>query len=224
MHHRLNARNWAQEPMLVEKTWAEAETMLLDRTQIRVPSLHAVFLHIVEHATLHHLFENGPMTLADMHFMAAGGEIDWDRLLDEAEAMGLQRSLRFMAGFAAHLGATWVPERLAVPAADMQDYLAIASEAIVRDGASANHHAFLRAIEIRSGAEATWTTALTASLRPSRFSLAEILGVRPDNPLRWIAYPVWVVQRFAKFASARLSVRRGAAEREKAFSDWLQGQ
>ncbi|HQS95372.1 nucleotidyltransferase family protein [Novosphingobium sp. 17-62-19] len=94
IHHRLNARDWAGEPKLVQMVFEQAETLEISGNRVRVPSMHANFLHLVEHATLHHMFENGPITLADLHFAAQSGAIDWPLLIAQAKEMGLERALQ----------------------------------------------------------------------------------------------------------------------------------
>lgn len=78
LHHRINARNWAQEPILLELIRAEPVSLTVMGIDVRVPSPRANFLHLLEHATLHHAFENGPLVLADLHFLAARSNLDWD--------------------------------------------------------------------------------------------------------------------------------------------------
>ena len=80
LHHRLNARGWSQEARLIELMTSTSEAIEIGGRPIRVPSAHANLLHLIEHATLHHLFDNGPTVLADLHFVASSEEIDW-RLL-----------------------------------------------------------------------------------------------------------------------------------------------
>lgn len=222
VHHRLNARGWTQEPMLVRMVHAEAQDLVLSGKTIRVPSAHANFLHLVEHATLHHAFENGPLTLADLHFAAAGGKIDWPLLVRQAEEMGVLRSLQLVAALARRHGATWVPGIVDTSGAGLSDHVDVAEEAILRDEDLADQHAFLRRLSLRKGQLPGWMTAARAALTPNPVSLGSMLGIRETNPLRWLAYPAWLVARASKYLSVRgIATTTDTTAKEIAMLNWL---
>jgi len=222
VHHRLNARGWAQEPMLVRMVHAEAQDLVLSGKTIRVPSAHANFLHLVEHATLHHAFENGPLTLADLHYAAVGDKIDWPLLVKQAEDMGVLRSLQLVAALALRHGATWVPGIVDTSGADLCSHVDMAEEAILRDEELADQHAFLRRLSLRKGRMPGWLTAMRAALTPNPVSLGSMLGMRETNPLRWLAYPAWLAARATKYRSARrISTAADTTAKEIAMLNWL---
>lgn len=222
IHHRLNARGWAQEPMLVRMVHAEAQEMVLSGKTIRVPSIHANFLHLVEHATLHHAFENGPLTLADLHYTAASGRIDWPLLARQAEEMGVLRSLQLVAALARRHGATWVPDIIDTSGAELAHHVDVAEEAILRDEDSAEHHAFLRNLSMRKGQQPGWLAAVRAALTPNPVSLGSMLRLSEDNPLRWAAYPAWLATRATKYLAARrINAIAGNTAKEVAMLKWL---
>ncbi len=222
IHHRLNARDWAQEPQPVKMVADEAEAINIGGTLVRVPSMHANFLHLVEHATLHHMFENGPITLTDLHFAAQSGAIDWPLLVAQAQAMGLMRALHLVAALAMQHGATWVPDLLRQTPADVLDNLAICAQAAVRDESLTEHAAMLRGIAMRKGQSPGWKAALQAALSPTPLKLASIMRVCGTNPLRWMAYPAWLVQRGRAYLAARRAVDSGDNSlREAATMRWL---
>ncbi len=222
IHHRLNARGWAQEPQLVQMVFEQAETVTIGGTPVRVPSIHANFLHLVEHATLHHMFENGPITLTDLHFVAKTGKIDWPLLIAQAEAMGLSRALHMVSVLAFQNGATWVPDQLQQTPADVLENLDVCIDAALRDEALTEHAAMLRRIAMRKGQNPGWKTALRAAVTPTPLKLASIMRVSGDNPLRWLAYPAWLLQRGRAYFSARRAVdKNDNSLREAATMHWL---
>lgn len=222
VHHRLNARGWVQEPMLVRMVHAEAQNLVLSGRTIRVPSAHANFLHLVEHATLHHAFENGPLTLADLHYAAAGDKIDWPLLVQQAEDMGVLRSLQLVAALALRHGATWVPDIIDTSGAALSGHVDMAEEAILRDEKLADQHAFLRRLSLRKGQVPGWLTAARAALTPNPVSLGSMLGMRETNPLRWLAYPAWLVTRATKYLSVRhITTTTDSTAKEIAMLNWL---
>ncbi|MFN4134984.1 MAG: nucleotidyltransferase family protein [Novosphingobium sp.] len=224
IHHRLNARDWAEEPHLVRMVHEDAEEITVAGTRVRVPSMHANLLHLVEHATLHHLFENGPITLADLHFATMKGPVDWDLLIDQARQMGLERALRLIALLALSYGAGWVPPALRDPAPDLASHLAASRAAMLRDEAQFEHAFMMRGLIMRKGRAPGWKAALRAALTPTPLILAGMMRVQGDNPLRWLAYPVWLVQRGRAYLAARRArVDQSALMQEVSTLRWLRG-
>lgn len=222
IHHRLNARDWVQEPLLVQMVVEQAETVTIGGAQVRVPSMHANVLHLVEHATLHHMFENGPITLADLHFAAQTGTIDWPVLIAQAERLGLTRALQLVCALALRNGATWVPEALRHTPADVLANVDICTAALLRDESLTEHAAMLRGIALRKGQAPGLKMALRAAITPTPLKLASIMRVSGSNPLRWLAYPVWLVQRGKAYVQARRAVAQGDSSlQEAATLRWL---
>lgn len=222
IHHRLNARGWKEEPQLVAMVLAQSEEIDVGGAKVRVPSAHANFLHLVEHATLHHMFENGPLTLADLHFAALGGTIDWPLLIAQATEMGLDRALNLVAAIASANGATWVPDQLKSPSGEVEEHADACVTAMLRDDSLNDHAAMLRGISMRKAQAPGLSAAVRAALTPAPARLAEIMKVAHDNPLRWLAYPVWLVTRgTAYFAAKKAGVPSDITVREAATLNWL---
>ncbi len=224
VHHRLNARGWVQEPMLVQMVHDEAHELVLSGKSVRVPSAHANFLHLVEHATLHHFFDNGPLTLADLHYAAAGDKIEWPLVVKQADEMGVTRSLQLVAALARRHGATWVPEIIDTTEPSLSSHVDIAEEAILRGESEADQFAFIRRLSMRKGRSPGPVTAVRAALTPNPVSLGSMLGLQKTNPLRWLAYPAWLFTRATKYRSARrLGMTASSTAREIAMLNWLHG-
>jgi hypothetical protein len=222
IHHRLNARGWAQEERLVRKVRDEAETMSVLGRDVWVPSLEANLLHIAEHATLHHAFENGPLTLADLHYMCAGASIDWPGLLDEAEAMGLRRSLALIAGVALRHGAVWVPDVLRAETPASASFLDLSDMALLQSRDAAMQQAMLRRLEQRSGAKPGWRGALGRVFRPDPYQLAKFSGRDAASSWRWLGYPAWLASRGGFFIQAMRDSRTAdAAIEHSRMQGWL---
>ncbi|HQS95370.1 hypothetical protein [Novosphingobium sp. 17-62-19] len=71
----------------------------------------------------------------------------------------------------------------------------------------AEHASMLRGISMRKGQTPGWTAAIKAALTPAPLKLAGLMRVKGDNPLRWIAYPFWLVQRGTAYFSARRATK-----------------
>lgn len=222
VHHRLNARGWVQEPLLVRMVHDDAQELVLSGKTVRVPSAHANFLHLVEHATLHHFFDNGPLTLADLHFAVAGGKVDWSLLVKQAAEMRVMRSLQLVAALARRHGATWVPDIIDTSGSALSGHVDIAEQAILRDEYEADRFAFMRRLSLRKGQLPGLLTAIRAAFTPSPVSLGSMMGMRQTNPLRWLAYPAWLIARAAKYQAARrLGTTSASTARELAMLNWL---
>ncbi len=222
IHHRINARNWAQEPLLVEMLREEATVLPILGMPIAVPSARTNFLHLVEHATLHHTFENGPLTLADLHFLATRNPLDWDWIESAAERLGLTNSLRLMATVAHSLGATWPPEHLSDSAKVPAGMVAAAHAAMLQDKDAAERRKLLRRLEDGGRGHWGWSAAIARALRPNPHQLAGIAGSGAGDARRWLAYPAWLMQRARRYREALGSEEsREGARLEADMVAWL---
>lgn len=202
IHHRINARNWLQEPMLVDLLRREATSMQIGGTNIPVPSARTNFLHLVEHATLHHTFENGPITLADLHFLATRNQLDWQWIEGTAETLGLGNSLRLVATVARSLGATWAPSHLSDTADLPAEMIGAAQTAMLQGKDAAERKKLLRRLESGGRGHWGWTAAFSRALRPNPHQLAAIAGSQPGDIRRWLGYPAWLVHRALRYRAA----------------------
>lgn len=222
LHHRLNARNWAQEPMLLDLVRAEPVALPVMGIDVRVPSPRANFLHLLEHATLHHAFENGPLVLADLHFLAARNSLDWDWIEAETARMGLARALSLVATVAWQHGGRWMPERLVDIAEVGAANLAAARSAMLQQREQSEQNKLLRRLEAESAGATGWRAALARAFSPNPYQLSKIAGCRPDQLRRWLWYPVWLAQKGRRFLAASTNeASLVAARREADMVLWL---
>lgn len=222
IHHRVNARNWPQEPQFVAMLHEEADTIPILGTAMKVPSRRTNFLHLVEHATLHHTFENGPLTLADLHFLAQSNTLDWDWIEQAADRLGLANSLRLVAALAHRHGAQWVPHRLLAGARFPESHIAAATAALLQDKEVAERNKLLRRLDQADAGQWGWRAALRKALRPDPYQLADIAHSRPDQMRRWLAYPIWLIKRGMRYRAAMESdAALVGARREADMVAWL---
>lgn len=223
LHHRVNARGWQQEADFVKFLTDGAEVREILGRPFRVPSVIGNFLHLVEHATLHHMFENGPLTLADLHFIATRHVLDWERVLHEAARFGLRNALGLVAVTAHTLGATWVPQILLDQADCTEGQIAVACASMVLSHDEIQQAKLLRRFDPENP-EKSWklSAALIRALRPNPYQLARIAGCEATSPLRFAAYPAWLWNRGKIYRSAS----SGQAVRDHALGearllDWM---
>ncbi len=219
LHHRLNVRNWSQDRMLAKRMRENARSIDLLGESIRVPTPRHNLLHLVEHATLHHAFANGPLVLADLYFLAGAGDLDWDAVEAEARELGLERSLHLVGALAARHGADWA---LARDFAAPSDAILAAERAMLLDEESHRRLAQLRRLEQREDVGPSLFAALGRALRPNDSELARLSGRTADSRLRWLGYPRWLAEKGGRFLGARRSAEiQGFAAPYSQLVDWL---
>lgn len=224
IHHRLNARNWQQEPLLLEQIRQEPASLSVLGLDVPVPSARTNFLHLLEHATLHHAFENGPLVLADFHFLAPHLAGDWHWIEAQCERMGLARALQLLVMIARDLGADWMPQHLEERGEVSEAHVHAAKVAMLQDREKAEQNKLLRRLEAGGKGRQRWRAALVRAFRPNPYQLAKIAGCRADQARRWLHYPVWLFQSGRRFVAASgNSVSLSAAQREAHMVRWLGG-
>ena len=168
------------------------------------------------------MFENGPITLADLHYAAQNSTIDWPLLVTQAQDLGLSRALNLVVALALANGATWIPDELQSAPVAPAEHLAVCITALLRDESLSDHAAMLRGISLRKGQSPGWAAAFRAALTPAPLKLAGILRISGANPLRWLAYPIWLFQRGRAYIAARRATADPAgAAREVETLLWL---
>ena len=228
LHHRINARGWEQEPQLLSMLRDSNGSIALLGAQFAVPSAHANFLHLVEHATLHHLFANGPLLLSDLHYLAARDDLDLRKIHQDAGSLGLARGLRLVAHIAHWAGAEWVPnEWLAGEQIDPQ-MIAHACNAMFEDREVTEQIAMQQRMHSRSqgGPRAGGKVgeAATRMLRPSDNQLSRMSGQSSDSWLRWLGYPAWLAEKGARYFRLRRDPEIGSTSLARTqLHRWIKG-
>lgn len=203
IHHRLNARHWAGDPRLVERTFAEAKSLPVLGADVKVPSDHALFLHMVEHASIHHLMANGPLTLGDLHFMAKNCQLDWDAIEHEAEEMEMANALLLVMAVAQRLGARWIPPQFTHRLSELEAFAEEACEAMLVSREDFREREMLRRMALESGGRQGLWEACKRALSPAPSELAKLGNAAPGSVWRWAAYPRWLIDRGRRYWRSR---------------------
>lgn len=224
LHHRINARGWKQEPQFVEALWNDTEALDLLGERVAVPSVRANLLHLVEHATLHHGFSNGPLVLADLHYLCHQRDLEWERIWREAQQLGLARGFALVLALAHEFGACWPPRELVVEAEDGRRFAAQAIEALFAPRDAVERHEQLRRLANGSARGPGAWSAMGRILRPNRHQLARLSGHDPGSLLRWLGYPAWLGEKGRRYLRSRSDRAFMAAHRRRnAMLNWLAG-
>ncbi len=225
LHHRINARDWVHEPELVIKLRDGARPLDLLGQQVLVPDAESNFLHLIEHATLHHLFANGPLILSDLHYLAQGGLPCWQALRDEASRFGLGKGLALLAQIASQHGAQWVPEGWINDNDINQELVDNACLAMFERGSIRQKVAMANRVGEDDGRPAPAGAAIARALRPSANQLSRLSGHHSQSIWRWLGYPAWLIEKGMRYRALRSDPRiaKAAADRRK-LRQWLVGE
>jgi len=211
IHHRLSQKGWEGELALTELLLERARPHTLADQQIYVADPVTNLLHLVAHAGISNLFDNGPQLLADMHYLAKQ-DLDWDEASELARYCGLERPLALaLALFRRYGGEGTVSPSIEVPHAWIEQ----ASALMVHDRESDWQRQRLRHSD-------SWAVIAKRALLPRATSLATRAGRAHDDPRRWLAYPGWLIDRGRSIIAARFDrdlVRQ--AEEDSALTQWL---
>ncbi|MEL7447532.1 MAG: nucleotidyltransferase family protein, partial [Pseudomonadota bacterium] len=96
VHHRLAERGWSGEADLCQHLLDNSVLAEIGGYKVRISNPVGTLLHLVAHAGLSHLFNNGPQVLADIHHLDRAHGLDWLLCRQLAEQMGLGRALELL--------------------------------------------------------------------------------------------------------------------------------
>ena len=194
VHHRLNARGWPHEQRLLSMIVEEAGTLEILGRVVRVPSPETNLLHLLEHATVHHAFANGPLVLSDMHFLAKNEQAIGPGTEGRVDGLGLTNAFDLLSQIARNLGAQW-PEQNAI-----QDSSAVlvddACTAMLMTEEHIAQHDQVRRLKQMDGS--SWGRILR-SMRPDPNELAKHSTWSVDSPIKWMGYPSWLVEKGTRY-------------------------
>ena len=223
LHHRLNARGWSGDEQLTRMARTQVDEIELLGERIRVPTTPVNLLHLVEHATYHHMFANGPAIMADFHFLCRMNTIDWESVIAEARELDLARSLALLATVCGHYGATWVPQSLLSGEQLPDAAVARAVQAMFADQDTHLQNDQMWRLARSSGGKIGPASALSRIFSPNRHQLARLSGRAPDSLWRWLGYPKWLMEKGGRFLSASSAATdAGGFASYAALRDWIE--
>ena len=219
IHHRLGPPDWKGEHLLRDRVFGSDATISILGEIIRVPDAASNLLHLAEHATLHHLFANGPVILTDLHYLHVSGKADWVAVSRLAPELGLERSLPLLAAIAEQHGAQW-PEALSSQDRSVSKELAAAAvDAMLSSEETHRQQAQLARQNARE------EPALVRAFKPDPTELARIGGRDPASASRWFGYPRWLVEKGGRYLRSRFDRSIPAKQaRRAALAGWLHGE
>lgn len=221
-HHRIASEKWPGEEQLREMLAGEPQALNLMGQDLLVPSPMANFLHLVEHASIHHYFSNGPLILSDLHYLVTHHDLDISAVAEEAKRLGLSRAFQLLSAVAGKNGASWVTDGTGA----VDPAIVEATEyALLCDEETSRGHAQMARQHERGAGSSGLLNAATRLLRPDRQELARLAGASPRSAKRWLAYPAWLGEKGGRFfASRRDAEMQGQHPGQMRLRRWLHEQ
>ncbi|MEM6828466.1 MAG: nucleotidyltransferase family protein [Pseudomonadota bacterium] len=93
LHHRIAPTEWSGSLPLAQRILANARVMNVQGKAVRMVHPTDNALHLIVHAALQNLFDNGPVLLADLHALAAAKAVDWEAVTAFSREHGLEPSV-----------------------------------------------------------------------------------------------------------------------------------
>ncbi len=217
IHHRANRHATPKLDALQAFIEETAQDLSLFGRNFRVPSDEANLLHLVAHATVHHLFANGPLVLADLHYLARKRQLDWQIITARARDFGLEKSLQLLCEVARSQGAQWVPDEVSGAGAIPSGFGEAASQTMLLDEEGTREIDMLRRQGDTPDHKISAGRLFLKAFSPDPMVLAKLANTTAQSPFRYLAYPRWVLSRMRRYFAIRHSDGRTARELE----DWL---
>lgn len=216
LHHRLGdppqRRGYRVPQIDPAGVLARAVAVECGGAMVPCPAPQELASHLIVHALYGHRLDCGPLVLADLHFLASGGTVDWSALRNEAERDGWARGLDLLLALVERSFGS-LPAPLAYP--PPPTVLDAAEAALLLDPGARGQAEALSDFTAAQSAPAL-ARAVLRRLVPDPQVVAQEAGGRPI----WAFWPVWVVRRLAR--SFR---QRGHAPEVRAAAEvmrWIQ--
>lgn len=233
LHHRLTYPTSHLEfhSDFVEKLWSRSIAQEIGGTSVKFFCVEDQLLHLCVHATMEHLLNTGPLTLADVAWLVASHTIDWRGFLASVSEGNWQRCVLPLLYLAQrHLGAP-IPEAVIWELGGGKGdaaWLDAAAYLLFSDPEDHKLLDFDMQEVLYSGSLSKRISALTNAAFPPRAVIARHFPVDAGSPFAYLYYPArWYRLVSTKLPalltahSGRKSAMRELARQRKTFEGWL---
>ncbi|RGP41511.1 hypothetical protein BPTFM16_01817 [Altererythrobacter insulae] len=219
IHHRLYAGAWEGEKLLLEHICQHAQTREILGVPVSFPDTLGNLMHLVEHATVHHAFANGPLILSDLHFLMSNHDLTGRQVERAAQRFGLSRAWSLVRQAATIAGATWSAKSTDADGAELGPQVAAAFCTMVMNDEAIAQHDQMRRLGTRGKSV---FGALSYAMRPDPNELAKLAGQSTTSAKRWLGYPKWLWSKGLRFTRGRRNLQLTSRfEQRDLLIDWL---
>ncbi|GAB5348639.1 nucleotidyltransferase family protein [Alteriqipengyuania sp. 357] len=219
VHHTLAPQEWDGARTLADLLMATSQPMAVGDRTIPGSAPLPLMLSVIAHGTLHHLFDNGPLFLADMARLIERLPPDWRAFEEWCCRLGLERSAALVLALVERHAKAAMPDldllRTHRPDPALLEH---ASVLATQDMVSREQRRYRAAVARGPGI----ATAARRALMPHPRTLALRAGTGPDDIRRWKAYPGWLGEKGRGYLQARTAPRRrDEATADNTLAAWL---
>ncbi|MBO80601.1 nucleotidyltransferase family protein [Citromicrobium bathyomarinum] len=219
VHHTLAPQDWDGARVLADLLIATSQPMTVGDRPVPGSAPLPLMLSVVAHGTLHHLFDNGPLLLADMARLIERLPPDWAEFEEWCRRLGLERSAALVLALVERHAKIALPQldllRTHRPPPALLDHAALL---VTQDMASREQRRYRAAVARGTGLAAAARRALV----PDPRTLALRAGTGIDDIRRWKAYPAWLGEKGRGYLQARAAPRHhGEAAADNTLAAWL---
>jgi hypothetical protein len=93
LHHRITQPAKYEACLITQNIWSKAIVRKVGKVDVQFASPEDLLIHLCEHASIHHLFNVGPLILSDINYLVNTHELDWGYILQATEEYQLTRAL-----------------------------------------------------------------------------------------------------------------------------------
>jgi len=93
LHHRITQPDKYKTCLITQNMWSRAIVKKVGKVGVQFSSPEDLLVHLCEHASIHHLFNIGPLILSDINYLVNTHELDWGYILQAAEEYRLKKAL-----------------------------------------------------------------------------------------------------------------------------------
>lgn len=218
LHHRIAPREWSGSLPLGDQLLTNARRISFQGHEISMAHPTDTAIHLIVHACLQHLFDNGPNLLSDMDALNQSGLVDWDKVAHFAKQHDLEQSLALIkALFAQVSGKTLGPAATAshVPASIIEQ----TADLMTQDP---EEHWQRHLLRRRRSLWQRLSEGVGRALKPTHKDLVEIArkDVKGISALRY--YPQWLWAKSRVYIGAEFQRDLDQqAKTDAQLEDWL---
>ena len=93
LHHRITQPAKYKICLITQNIWSRVIVKKVGKADVQFASPEDLLIHLCEHASIHHLFNIGPLILSDINYLVNTHELDWGYILQATEEYQLTRAL-----------------------------------------------------------------------------------------------------------------------------------
>jgi hypothetical protein len=201
LHHRITKPAKYKTCLITQNIWSRAIVKKVGKVDVQFASPEDLLIHLCEHASIHHLFNVGPLILSDINYLVNTHELDWEYILQATGEYQLTRALLITLIQVSTKLNTKIPEQvlqiLGVDQLDLSILDTVESLMLSRLEEHQNMNEYFIKISYVSGVVPK-LKALASIVFIARTRIANEFPVSARSLLVYLYYPQWWYRQIIK--------------------------